>query len=218
MALTRNLARALASGLLLGTAALAASALPSNSPGINHPGPSAPGEWSVYGGSYNSQRHSPLSQVTPTNAGKLQVKWVYHVAGSRELEMTPVVANGVMYIAQFNRVDAIDARTGNAIWRYQRQPASTAAYRGTSVYNGKVFVATTDNHLVALDARTGGVVWDVPTAGGRRLSGAPPYVAKGKVVVGILDQPDGFIEAYDADTGKHAWTWHAIPREGDPEY
>jgi alcohol dehydrogenase (cytochrome c) len=206
-----GLTRALLSGLLLGT--IAASAQPS----INHPGPSAPGEWSVYGGTYNSQRHSPLSQVTPANASRLQVKWVYHVAGSRDLEMTPVVANGVMYIAQFNRVDAIDARTGNAIWRYQRQPASTAAYRGTSVYNGKVFIATTDNHLVALDARTGGVVWDVPTAGGRRLSGAPPYVAKGKVVVGILDQPDGFIEAYDADTGKHAWTWHAIPKIGEPE-
>src|ERR1700712_2068570 len=113
MALTQGLARALVSGLLLGTCAASAQ------PSINQPGPSAPGEWSVYGGTYNSQRHSPLSQVTPANAAKLQVKWVYHVAGSRELEMTPVVANGVMYIAQFNRVDAIDARTGNAIWRYQ---------------------------------------------------------------------------------------------------
>jgi hypothetical protein len=90
------------------------------------------------------------------------VKWVYHVSGSRELEMTPVVKDGVMYIAQYNRVDAIDARSGNVIWRYQRPPASTAAYRGTSVYDNKVFVATTDAHLVALDARSGGVVWDVP--------------------------------------------------------
>src|ERR1700742_2332762 len=156
--------------LLLATAPLAAA------PSINDPGP--PGEWTVYPGSYNSQRHSPLSQVNTGNAHQLQVKWVYHVANSRELEMTPVVKDGVMYIAQYNRVDAIDARTGNAIWRYQRPPASTAAYRGTSVYDNKVFIATTDAHLVALDARSGGVVWDVPVDGGRRLSGVPPMAVK----------------------------------------
>src|SRR3954471_7587633 len=93
-------------------------------PSINNPGPSAPGEWTVYPGSYNSQRHSPLKQVTLANAHQLQVKWVYHVPGSRELEMTPVVKDGVMYIAQYNRMDAIDARTGNVIWRYERPPAS----------------------------------------------------------------------------------------------
>ena len=203
--------RGLLAGLLLSAAPLAAQS-------INNPGPSAPGEWTVYPGSYNSQRHSPLNQVTTANAGKLQVKWVYHVANSRELEMTPVVKDGVMYIAQFNRVDAIDAATGNVIWRYQRQPASTAAYRGTSVYDGKVYVATTDAHLVALDARNGSLVWDVPVEGGRRLSGMGPFAAKGKIVVGVLDAPDGYIQAYDAKTGKHAWTWHAIPREGDPEF
>ncbi len=51
-----------------------------------------------------------------------------------------MVHDGVMYISQYNRVDAIDARTGNVIWRYQRQPASTAAYRGTAVYDNKVFM------------------------------------------------------------------------------
>jgi glucose dehydrogenase len=58
---------------------------------INDPGSSAPGEWLTYGGSYNSQRYSPLKQVNTANAGKLQMKWVHHVAGSHELEMTPVV-------------------------------------------------------------------------------------------------------------------------------
>lgn len=206
-------------GLLLFPAAVLAQPPAGNGWGaINDPGPSQPGEWTVYAGSYNSQRYSPLNQVNTKNAHRLQVKWVYHVSGSRELEMAPVVWNGIMYVAQFNRVDAIDARTGNVVWRYQRQPASTAAYRGTTVRDGKVYVATTDAHLVALDARNGAVVWDVPTASGRPLSGIPPLAVKDKVIVGILDQPDGFIEAYDSKTGKHVWTWHAIPRPGDPEY
>ena len=124
-------------GLVLSAAPVAlsvpGSAQPSINNPINNPGPSAPGDWTVYPGSYNSQRHSPLKQVTPANAHQLQVKWVYHVAGSHELEMTPVVMNGVMYVAQFNRVDAIDARTGNVIWRYQR-PARL--HRGLSRHLG----------------------------------------------------------------------------------
>jgi len=43
----------------------------------------------------------------------------------------PIVANGVMYISQYNRIDAIDARSGNIIWQYQRQPVATGAQRGT---------------------------------------------------------------------------------------
>jgi alcohol dehydrogenase (cytochrome c) len=176
-----------------------------------------PGEWPLYGGTYDSQRHSPLNQVTAANADQLQVKWVYHVLNSRSLEATPVVKDGVMYVAQYNQVDAIDALTGNVIWRYQRPPAATAAYRGTSIYNGKVFIATTDAHLVALDARNGAVVWDVAVNGGRRLSGIPPMAVKGKLIVGVLDQPDGYIQAYDTETGKYLWTWHAIPKIGEPE-
>ena len=184
---------------------------------INEPGPSTSGDWVTYGGSYNSQRYSTLKQVTAANAARLEVKWVHHLANAHELEVAPVVQNGVMYVPQFNRMDAIDARSGNIIWRYQRPPASTAAYRGTSVYNGKVFLATTDAHLVALDARNGAVVWDVPVEGGRALAGGAPFVAHGKVIVGVIDRPDGYIQAYDADTGKYAWTWHAIPKIGEPE-
>ena len=66
---------------------------------INDPGPSKPGDWITYGGAYNSQRYSTLNQVTAANASRLQVKWVYHLTNSRELEMTPVVQDGVMYIA-----------------------------------------------------------------------------------------------------------------------
>ena len=191
--------------------------LSSQAADINNPGPSAPGEWTIYPGSYNSQRYSPLKQVNTANAHLLQVKWVYHVAGSNHLEPTPVVKDGVMYIPEFNRMDAIDARTGNILWRYQRPPASTAAYRGTSFYDGKVYVATTDAHLVALDARNGAVVWDVSVDGGRPLSGAAPFAANGKIIVGVLDQPDGSVQAYDAKTGAHVWTWHAIPTIGEPE-
>src|SRR2546430_15053765 len=96
-----------------------------------------PKDWLTYGGTYNSQRYSSLKQITAANASRLQAKWVYHVDGASGMEQTPVVANGVMYISQFNRMDAIDARTGNIIWRYQRPPASASAQRGTAGFHNK---------------------------------------------------------------------------------
>src|SRR5579872_3537475 len=86
--------------------------------------PALPGkDWPIYNGSYNSQRFSTLKQVNAGNAHALQSKWTYHVSGSASLETVPVVANGVMYVSGFNRIDALDARTGNLIWKFQRQPA-----------------------------------------------------------------------------------------------
>jgi len=92
-----------------------------------------PKDWVTYGGTYNSHRYSQLKQVTAANASRLQAKWVYHLDGMEELEPTPIVLNGVMYISGFNRVDALDARTGNIIWKYQRQPAAATRQRGTAV-------------------------------------------------------------------------------------
>src|SRR5262245_14038157 len=88
-----------------------------------------PKDWVTYGGTYNSHRYSPLKQVTTANAGRLQPKWVYHLANMEELEPTPIVVNGVMYISGFNRVDALDARTGNIVWKYQRQPPVSTRQR-----------------------------------------------------------------------------------------
>ncbi len=50
--------------------------------------------------------------------------------------------------------------------------------------------------------------------GGRQLPGMPPMIVKGKLIVGVLDQPDGYIQAYDAadrqisvDLARHSQDW-----------
>jgi alcohol dehydrogenase (cytochrome c) len=176
-----------------------------------------PENWLHYSGSYNSHRHSPLKQITPENAAKLQGKWAYHLVGQQHIQAVPIVANGVMYISQFNRVDAVDARTGNVIWQYQRDAVTTTPQRGTAVHGNKVFVTTIDSKLVALDARTGSTIWETSVAGERyRFAGQAPLVAKGKIIMSG-NQPSGFIQAFDVETGKHLWTWNAIPQSAkDP--
>ena len=176
-----------------------------------------PKDWLTYGGTYSSQRYSTLKQVTPANAARLQAKWVYHMDGAHGLQPTPIVMNGAMYISMFNRVDALDARSGNIIWKHQRQPASASPQRGTAAYGNYVYMITSDSHIVALDARTGGVRWDVNGNGGYTIAGGAPIVADGKLVV-TGNRPGGFIQAYDAETGKHLWTWATLPKPGDPAY
>ena len=203
---------ALASLMLVALCSAAAAQVAAPDQALINPDPK---DWVTYGGRYDSQRYSTLKQVTAANASRLQSKWVYHVDGLNGLEPTPIVMNGVMYISGFNRVDAIDARSGNIIWKYQRQPASATRQRGTAVYGDKVYVVTADSHLVALDARTGGVRWDVKSD--LAITGGAPLVAEGKVIVSG-NRPGGFIEAFDAETGKYAWTWSALPKPGDPAY
>jgi len=173
-----------------------------------------PKNWLTYSGSYDSQRHSPLRQITPSNVHSLAAVFAYHMAGQRNLEVTPVVKDGVMYISQYNRIDAIDARSGNIIWQYQRQPLNDGAQRGTTVYANRIFVTTADRHLLALDRRNGSVLWETAVHDNLQLAGGAPLVAHGKVIVSG-NQPNGFIQAYDAESGKYVWEWHPVPHSAD---
>jgi alcohol dehydrogenase (cytochrome c) len=176
-----------------------------------------PNDWLLYSGTYDSQRHSLLKQINTTNVGTLQAKWVFHMFGAKDLEAVPIVYKGVMYVAQYNRVHALDAATGRVIWEYQRQPANTGWQRGVGIYGNKVFMMAADNAVVALDSRTGNVMWEAhPSQEGRRFQGPAPFVAKGKVIVSGSGQGGGFIEAFDSETGKPVWHWNAIPGPGEP--
>ena len=43
-----------------------------------------PANWLHYSGTYDSQRHSLLKQITPANVATLQAKWVYHLVGQQD--------------------------------------------------------------------------------------------------------------------------------------
>jgi len=176
----------------------------------------SPNNWLQYSGTYDAQRHSLLKQINTSNAGSMQAQWVYHMTGAVDLEAVPLVVDGIMYISQWNRVEALDARAGRLIWQYLRQPATRGWQRGVAVYHGRVYVPTADSSVIALDAKTGNLLWDSKVVGdGYRILGAAPMIAKGKVIVGGSGSAGGWIEAFNADTGKHEWTWNVIPKPGE---
>jgi alcohol dehydrogenase (cytochrome c) len=186
------------------------------------------GNWLTYSGGYRGWRYSPLDQITRENAGKLQVKWIYQMPTTHTVETTPLVVDGVMYISEPpSNVVAVDAETGKQFWRYRRALPSKInvccgqVNRGVAVLGDRVFVGTVDAHLVSLDARTGDVLWDVEVADyttGHSITVAPLAV-KDMIICGISGGEygiRGFLDAYDAKTGRRKWRFWTIPGPGEP--
>ena len=93
-------------------------------------------------------------------------------------------------------------------------------HRGAAVYKNRVYFTTTDDYLYALDASSGNVIWNVKIAETDEGYSAPaaPLIAKGKVIVGVSPGDrglNGFLDAYDAETGKRLWRYEPIPHPGE---
>ena len=181
-----------------------------------------PKDWLTYHGPYHAKRHSELKQIHTGNVDRLAAAWIYNIPGATRLESVPVVADGVMYVTQPNEVYALDARSGRLIWQYMHQPAlRKGPNRGAAVYGNKVYMSTPDAHLVALDARTGALLWKSKIAEAKDgyWSPAAPLAIKGKIIAGIAPGDhglNGWLDAYDPETGERLWRWHSIPKPGEP--
>src|SRR5579864_5013947 len=183
--------------------------------------------WLMIRRTYNGWGYSPLEQITPANVARLRPVWVFATGETRVHEAAALVNNGVMFVTSpNNQVIAIDAKTGNVLWRYRRpRPASASVphetNRGVALYGDKVLYAAGEAVLVALDARTGKEVWTTTVADNK--SGyyitLAPLVAGGKVMVGASGGEfgiRGFVAAYDLDTGEELWRTYTVPAPGEP--
>jgi alcohol dehydrogenase (cytochrome c) len=184
--------------------------------------------WLTFGGDYGNQRHSPLTQIAPDNVARLAPRWTFQTATLGNFETTPLLRDNVLYVTGPQNVAwAIDARTGRQIWRYRRElPSNLTACcglvnRGFAVLGDKLYMTTLDAHLVALDMRAGTVVWDA-VLGDYKIgysSTIAPLAVKNLIVVGVAGGEygiRGYIDAYDAQTGKRAWRFYTIPGPGEP--
>src|SRR6185369_2444438 len=83
----------------------------------------ADGDWLMVRRTYDGWGFSPLWQITPDNAPRLEPVWSFSTGAINGHEATPLVNNGVMFVATpGNQVIAIDARTGSLLWRYKNTP------------------------------------------------------------------------------------------------
>jgi quinoprotein glucose dehydrogenase len=140
-------------------------------------------DWPVYGGDPGGTKYSPLDQIRRDNVDALEVAWTWetgerNVPGPRQpvpgqsvrpgsFENTPLVIGDTMYVTTpYNRVVALDGRTGEEIWTYDPEtvawgqpPNGTGfVHRGAAIWSGdggrRIFL-NTRWRLIALDAATG---------------------------------------------------------------
>ncbi len=188
-------------------------------------------DWLMNGRTYDNQRYSPLKQINPSNIRRLVPVSIIQTGIANSFEATPLVVGGVMYVSTpGDHVLAYDAATGDPLWSYT--PALRYSdlccgvqSRGVAVGYGKVFLAQLDGTLTALDARNGSVLWKsdyettLPADAVFYSYTMAPQVYDGMVVIGSsgAEYPGrGFVQAYDAGTGKLIWRFRTTAAPTEP--
>jgi quinoprotein glucose dehydrogenase len=161
-------------------------------------------------------------------------------------QFTPIVVKGVMFLGTpFNRVVALDATTGKEKWVRVLPNNEQTAPRGIHYWAGdannapRLVVTTRSNKLLTIDAASGKIIESFGDKGwlelrtpevmngfenGALSGNALPVMFQNLVIVGSrgqespVDGPKGDVRAFDVLTGKLAWTFHAIPEPGDPNF
>ena len=187
-----------------------------------------PGNWLTYSGNYQGHRHSPLKEINTTNVARLKPVWIYQMLDPGKVQTSPIVVDGTLYITEKSHVvTALDGKTGRPLWSYRRAVSPDARgccgqpNRGLAILDDTLFLGTMDSRLVALDMSTGKARWETTVADpklGYSITAAPLAV-KDKVIVGIAGGEfgiRGFLDAYDAKTGKLCWRIWTIPGPGEP--
>ncbi len=175
---------------------------------------------------YDRKSYSPLREINKTNIRRLVPIWSTSVMNDLGELATPTIYDGVMYVINGKWTFALDVETGRQIWRtpVELEPGTRGApiTRGAAtIYNGKVYRVTFDNHVLALDMKTGEQVWKQKFADAKEgyyATGAP-IVANGVLISGMAGGESttrGFLDGWDPETGKKLWRRYTIPSPGEP--
>lgn len=191
-------------------------------------------DWSLHGLDHGETRYSPLADISRSNVHSLGLAWEAGLDSDRGVQATPIVVDGVMYVTgSWSRVFALDARTGERLWRFDPQvPGGRARFgccdvinRGVAVHGGRVFTASFDGRLFALDASSGEIIWQVQTTDPEQpytITGAPRLAGDNVVIgnAGAEFNVRGYVSAYDRETGELRWRFYTVPgsAEGPHEH
>jgi alcohol dehydrogenase (cytochrome c) len=188
-------------------------------------------EWLMYGRDYRNWRYSPLTELTPENVAQLRPVWAMSTGGQLGgLESTPLFRDGILYFsADYARVFAVDARSGNIVWHYEPEydQGLTAVlccgpiHRGLAMKDDMVYVARLDAKLVALHRTDGKVAWETKIDDWSKgiTTNSAPLIVGDHVIIGISGGEfgvRGYIKSFNAKTGALEWTTYTIPAPGEP--
>jgi outer membrane protein assembly factor BamB len=159
------------------------------------------GDWPAYGhDAFNTRSQPAENLIGPGRAGTLRPRWVFGTGDGGEINSTPVVAGGCVFVTtSAGNVFAVDATTGRQVWRTGFTPSTPglggALVGGAAIDGNRVVVlvnetgdgAASGPYAVALDAGSGSLVWrsaPLSTASGY-YTNATPQVFGGVVFAGF---------------------------------
>ncbi len=201
-------------------------------------------DWPMYGRDAGSTRFSPLDQINRENVSQLKRAWTYHTGETgRGWETTPIVVDSILYLSTHNQnIVALDSETGREIWKYRNPHPTGREHRGVSYWPGepgtppRIVFGTGDGRLVELDAKTGSPVLGFGDNGTVNLRtgytekfpkapyavSSPPTIYRNIAIIDPATQerpslgPSADIRAFDVRKRKQLWTFHTVPRPGEP--
>lgn len=183
-------------------------------------------DWPSYNGDPRGNRFTTLRQIDKSNISRLAPKWVFSLPNAGNLQVTPIVVSGVMYVSAPNECYALDAGTGRRLWHYRKPktPGITndgSANRGVAVAGDRVFLEAGNAHLLALNRFTGTLLWDSEIADWHQnyFATSAPLVAGDLIVSGVgggEHGANGYVVAFEQNTGKEVWRFSTVPKAGEP--
>jgi glucose dehydrogenase len=198
------------------------------------------GDWPSFGRDAGAQRHSPLTQINKQNVGTLEQAWSFDT-GARDLQVTPLVINSSMYLTAGSTVFALKPESGEVKWKFDA--GAPVGRRGVVYWPGdraqtrpRLFVGVGGGRMAALDPETGALVAEFGEKGyvdlkssirgdvdGPFMLDSPPVVCGSILITGGSNgegSPSsglyGDIRGWDAVSGKLLWSFHTVPRAGEP--
>ena len=187
-------------------------------------------EWRLLGGGSDQQYFSANSEIDESNVGKLGLAWYADMETGDGLVGNPLVADGVIYQGgPPGKIYANDLETGKSLWVFSpefeyAENTSWTGYWGTHINRGLALDG--DNlyigaycKLLAVSRKTHKLVWESQSCDPTQLQAitGAPRVGGGKVFIGNASGDNGgdrgFMDAFDAKTGKHLWRFYTMPGE-----
>ena len=163
---------------------------------------------------------------------------------NRMSESIPLVVSDVLYMSTaYRQIIALNAETGEKLWEYDspHPPAlrGVSYWPGTTGFAPQIVYGTVDGWLISLDAKTGKPVSTFGDGGmvdlkagdvsikypNARLGVTSPLSFYRNYVIPGCSPGEGpafgascDVRAFDMRTGKLVWTFHTVPRPGEPNH
>ena len=178
----------------------------------------AQNNWAAFGQDPGATKFSTLTQINVDNVKNLKRAWTFHTGDkSGFFESGLIVIDGVMYVSAPNGVYALEASTGQQIWKYETTGTARRGpyyWPGASGVGPRIF-SQTENGMAAIDPKTGKIIESFGDKGfvvGLRMS-SPPVAYKNILVT---QGGNSTVKAWDAVTGEQRWVLHLKAQPGDP--